>query len=142
MKNLFLITALFFSITCFGQTQINSYRNEVGTWNEYSSKWQYGTMNKANIPIRFYSDRIVMENKARSVYVVTEDLGEDDGYSSDGVRRKIRRWKAYDKDGKRCSISLSVIYDDDYDPFIFTVMYDDVMLRFYCTKSEYDRLLN
>lgn len=142
MKIFFLIVSTFFSITCLSQTELISYRNEIGTWNEYSKKWEFGTMNKANIPIRFYSDKVVMGNKAGSVYVVTEDLGEDDGYSDDGVKRKIHKWKAYDKDGKRCSISLFVVYNKDYDPFLFTVMYEDVLLRYYCAEGEYDRLID
>lgn len=122
--------------------QWTSYRNEVGTWNRYTQKWVFGSMNKANIPIRFYKDRVEFENEANSVFRIIEDLGEDNGYNEEGVKRELHRWLAYDNNGKRCNITMILIDNKDYDPLLVNVMYDDVLLRFYCKRMGVDRLLN
>lgn len=122
--------------------QWTSYRNEVGTWNRYTQKWVFGGINKANIPIRFYKDRVELENEANSVYRIIKDLGEDNGYNEQGIKKESHKWMATDQDGKRCYITMIFIDHSEYDPLIFNVMYDDYLLRFYCKRTIVDRLID
>lgn len=119
-----------------------SYRNQVGIWNTYTKKWDYQSIYEAKIPVSFEKTRIVFENEANSVLRIVEDLGKDNRYNDDGVKVESYSWMAIDNKGKRCRVSMNFIDNPEYDPLIVHVMYDDVIIRYYCKRSGMDKLLN
>jgi len=142
MKRL-LIAFLLLSSSVFAQnSDWRSYRNESGTWNSYTSKWNWGEMNYADIPIIFDGSQIRLINKAMSVYNVIESEGEKEKYTDDGVRYKSISWIARDKDYRRCRIVMTHHFSEEYDPMILSIQYDDFSIRFYCRKGQLDKILN
>ena len=129
MKRILLLALLFISTGAFSQTQRTSNRNEIGEWNTYTKKWVYGDMNYSNIVITFGKNYISMDNRAESYYRIFQDDGEDNGTNNEGVSYSSHSWRAYDKSGKKCILSMIRFDAVGYD-YLFTVMYDDVIFRY------------
>lgn len=138
MKKLLLIIALIASTSCFSQSkEWVSYRNSYAEWNEYSKKWLWSEIKFANIPVIISKSGIRLENKNESYFITYDDLGEKVTYTKDVPKVKIttHSWLAYDKDGKRCKLSMAIIESDEYDPMTIDVQYDEIAFRFYCKRT-------
>jgi hypothetical protein len=145
MKKLLIVILIFlFSPAIYSQSFWQSYRNQLGTWNKYTKKWDWDKVNYADIPIEFEKKYIRVKNKADSYFRIIEDEGEKIDYTDDVPKVRIRSydWTAIDDKQRRCRLSLVHHESDEYDPIIFIVMYDDVVFRFYCKKNGIDSFLN
>lgn len=137
-----LILSVFVLVVCFSASaQFTSYRNHFALWNKSTKKWDWENVKEAYIPIEFNKNSIKLQNKRNSVYTISEDLGEKISYTEEGVKVTSHSWDAYDENGKKCKVTMSIFNSDEYDPLILSVMYDDVMVRFYCKKDGYDKLI-
>lgn len=144
MKKLIItVIALFITVISFSQnTQWRSYRNEIGIWNIYTKTWNWQEMKYAYIPISFYKTEIRLTNVDKSVFYLVGTEGTKEFYNNDGVKIKNMVWSAIDKKGKNCRVTINRMDDDEYDPMIFTVMYSDVCIRFYCRSTSTDNFMN
>lgn len=143
MKKLLLIAVLMLTIKAsFGQDYI-SHRNQVGQWDSYSKKWVWSEVKKATIPVYFEDGKVRLDNKNQSVYTLYSSEDEVTSYTDDSPKVKIvsKSWLGYDKNDKRCRITLAFFHSDKYDPLTVTVQYDDICLRFYCNKKTLDSYL-
>lgn len=137
MKKLLLIIFLIAATPSFSQTtNWVSYRNSYAEWSEYSEKWVWSEIKFANIPVIISKSGIKLENKNQSSFRTYDDLGEKVTYTDNVPRVKIttHSWLAYDKDGKRCKLSMAFFDSDEYDPMTINVQYDEIVFRFYCKK--------
>ena len=145
MKKLLFILVLMLSIKAYAQPNKNyvSYRNETAIWSDSKGKWIFGEIKYANIPIEFDKQVVRMQNKSQSIYRSISDLGEKTTYTDDYPSAKIisHSWLAYDEEGKKCKIVMSMTNSDKYDDLIFTVQYDDILFRYYCKRKNLDSLL-
>lgn len=140
MKKLLLVFFVL-ALTLSLQAQWVSYRNQVGIWNTYTKVWDYQSIYEAKIPISFEKTRIVFENQSNSVYRIVEDLGREDKYNDEGIKVESYAWMAIDNKGKRCRVSMNFIENPEYDPLIVHIMYDDVIIRYYCKRTGMDKFL-
>jgi hypothetical protein len=138
MKKILLFALLFVSTVAFSQTQRVSTRNEIGEWSEITKKWFYGDMNYASITITFGKNYVSMDNRAESYYQIFEDQGEDNGTNRQGISYTSHSWRAYDKSGRKCILSM-IRYNNDTYENLFTVMYDDVIFRYYYSIKSTDK---
>lgn len=137
-KTLIAFAFLLFSISSFSQfsfTEWLSYRNEIGTWDKYKKIWVWGEIKKSSIPIFFDNYEIKLINVDKSVYTIIESDGSEDKYNKQGIRIKTSSWIAYDKKYRKCRVTVTRINEEGYDPLVFTVMYEDVCIRFYCKDA-------
>lgn len=139
MKRILIFTVLLFITTgLLSQTQWRTYRNQIGEWNTYTQKWVYGEMNYSDIVITFNKNSISMDNRSQSNYRIYKDDGEDTGYTQDGTRYNSHSWRAYDKSDRKCILSMIKYESPEYE-LAFTVMYDDVVFRYYYSNSKTDK---
>lgn len=132
MKKLLFCAMLLVSTTAFCQTQWSTYRNQIGTWDSYSKKWVYGEVNYSDIIITFGKAYVSMDNRAQSYYRITVDNGESTGYTNDYTSYKSHSWDALDDKNRKCILSMIKYEGDDYD-IVFSVMYDDIVFKYYHT---------
>jgi hypothetical protein len=139
MKRILIFTLLLFITNgLLSQTQWRTYRNQIGEWNTYTEKWVYGEMNYSDITITFNKNSISMDNRSQSYYKIYKDDGEDTGYTQDGTRYNSHSWRAYDKSDRKCILTMIKYESPEYD-LAFTVMYDDVVFRYYYSNSKTDK---
>lgn len=138
MKKLLFCAMLLVSTTAFCQTQWSTYRNQTATWNTYTKKWDYGEINYSNITITFSKAFISMDNRAQSYYRITEDEGDKTGYTDNYTHYQSHSWVALDNKDRKCIITV-IKYDGDQYDIVVSVMYDDILFKYFYSPSKTDR---
>lgn len=95
-------------------------------------------MNYSDIIITFNKNSVSMDNRSQSYFRIYKDDGDDTGFTEDGTRYNSHSWRAYDKSDKRCILTMINYQNPEYD-LTFTVMYDDVVFRYYYSSSKADK---
>ena len=76
---------------------------------------------------------IYITDQARSSYEIISDEGDYNSKADDGTPFRSHTWKCTDERNRKVYFKISK-YDDNPDTF-FTVMYDDVLFRYYVALS-------
>ena len=131
MKKLLFLTLLFLiSFATFSQNRYTSTYNQLGYWNKVTEKWDWEDIKYATIPITFNKNVVTFENKASSKYIITSDQTKRTGVNSDGDSYTRYSWFVKDNSNRRCTLNITILESDEYDPII-SIMYDDVCIRYY-----------
>ena len=139
-KAIFLFfAALTFLISSAQQSSSYSvFKSQMGRWNTYLKDWIWDSPTYSTLTITIYSNTILVDDKAHSVYTIFKDEGETSGYNKNGNRYKEHSWKCYDEVNRTVLFSI-IIYDDVN---VCSVMYNDLCYRYYIRKAELSNFNN
>jgi diaminopimelate decarboxylase len=126
-KVLFLV--IFFCVYTFGfsQTIARTDKNQFGVYDEYFKKWRFEDFKYSDISIRFEPGRFVFDDSNRSIYTVTERMGEK--INSDS---KFTSWVCFDEKDRKCVVQLIHYYETKEN--VLTVVYGKTCFVYYITE--------
>ena len=124
MKNLLIALFCFFTMSAFSQSKVETYKNQVGYWNERTKEWEWDKASFNDITFTMGKTYISCNDVAKSFYSVKEDLGDDisDTYKGHG-------WKCIDENGRSCIVQL-LLYKE-HNLYVIHVMYNNKAFRYY-----------
>jgi hypothetical protein len=131
MKKL-LITVLF-SVSVFisfCQVKVETYKNQVGYWNQYKNEWEWDKASFNNITFTLGKTYVRCDDEANSFYSIKEDLGADNTSTY-----KAHGWKCIDEKSRNCIVQL-LLYTE-YNLSVIHVMYNNKAIRYYVYRREY-----
>ena len=139
MKNIIFLFCLMFSGFAYSQSNVyDVYKTQTANWDEYKKEWQYDNSIYTKIQITVNGKNIYFTDKANSRYTVYDDDGESNGKTNSGIPYKSHTWKCYDESNRKVYFKIT-IYDNSTD-LVITVMYDNILFRYYVSRSYLDRL--
>jgi hypothetical protein len=114
-----ILTLLITATTLFtsAQSTIETYAFEVGNWNTYTKKWDWGQIKPCNVTFILFGNSIVSNDLAKSTYYTYQTITSEYPNAS---------WKALDEKRRECMILMSFFETYSY----FIVMYDNVCYRY------------
>lgn len=137
-KILTVLAALFLSVPTISQDRtVKARMVQVGEWDARERGWQWGETVPSTVSITFSVKYISIDNKEGSFFTILSDDGERTGRltSDPSVTYKGHSWRARDRRGRTCQVSIVGYSSLDYD-VMFNVMYDNVCIRFYLPPTE------
>mgnify|MGYP006272123663 CR=1 FL=1 len=140
MKTTIAILFTMLSIVCNAQTKYHVYMIQIGRWSEYSKDWNYDKGQSVSMDIITSGSNIYVTDAVRSVYEIISDKGDYNSKTQDGVSFRSHSWSCLDEKNRKVIFKIAK-YENDSDT-IFTVMYDDILFRYYVApkNNELDRL--
>lgn len=130
-KLLFVVLSLFVisAISAQNKEEVKYYR--TGKWNSVKQTWEYNKMMPGNgLIISMNSGVVSLDDNNGSIYRVFQTVETDKtGVANDGSHYKSSVFRALDKNGIKCLISL-ISYKDDPE-FKVSIMYDNDVINYY-----------
>lgn len=123
-KQLLTIAFALISLVSLSQTEVRTYMNVSGAWNQYTEAYDYGDKVYANITFTLYPKVILTNDKSNSVYRVMSDQMSDEN-----SKWKAASWECLDEKNRNCV--FLVMYHKNANMITVSVNYPSMSFLYY-----------
>ena len=123
-KHLLLIILVLISFTAISQTQVKTYMNVCGVWDEDKGGYEYGNKTFSRITFTLYERVIISSDKSNSVYRVKSDKTSDEN-----KKWRSAAWECVDEMNRECI--FLVMYHKNSDAITISISYGAISFIYY-----------
>ena len=137
MKRILLILAVALaSLTTYSQTQVTTYKNAVGYWDNSTQQYDYQDWVYASITFTFYQTYITANDRTHSIYRILERYPDITNETS-----TITSYKCLDEGNRECTFGIMILKDYP-DQANIGVIYSDRMFMYMISVSKSNKQTN
>lgn len=127
-KTILILSLVLISILSYSQTYFNSYKSEIGRYNERTDKWVFGNTTFTDIVIMVEKTYVQVDDNAHSLYRIIERM-------EDVKERNFISWawKTLDEKNRTCVVQFTHFYGTNTGTMM--VIYDGTCIVYTLRKN-------